>query len=49
MLLPLKKPIEFRADPIKGTLEDGKHVLESMKGFVVGGYEFAKDTIQGDD
>ncbi len=38
---------EFRADPIKGTLEDGKHVLESMKGFVVGGYEFAKDTIQG--
>ncbi|MCY9371043.1 T7SS effector LXG polymorphic toxin [Bacillus haynesii] len=43
----IEEAYEFRADPIKGTLEDGKHVLESMKGFVVGGYEFAKDTIQG--
>ncbi|MDI5790281.1 hypothetical protein PO124_23380 [Bacillus licheniformis] len=38
----IEEAYEFRADPIKGTLEDGKHVLESMKGFVVGGYEFAK-------
>ncbi|KYC76529.1 ribonuclease YeeF family protein [Bacillus licheniformis] len=43
----IEEAYEFRADPIKGTLEDGKHVLESMKGFVVGGYDFAKDTIQG--
>ncbi|MEC1530456.1 ribonuclease YeeF family protein [Bacillus haynesii] len=43
----IEEAYEFKADPIKGTLEDGKHVLESMKGFVVGGYEFAKDTIQG--
>ncbi|MEH6972401.1 MULTISPECIES: T7SS effector LXG polymorphic toxin [unclassified Bacillus (in: firmicutes)] len=38
---------KFRADPIKGTLEDGKHILESMIGFVGGAYDFAKDTVVG--
>ncbi|MEK5502043.1 T7SS effector LXG polymorphic toxin [Bacillus sp. FSL M8-0168] len=38
---------KFRADPIKGTLEDGKHILESMIGFVGGAYDFAKETVVG--
>ncbi|MDA7028614.1 T7SS effector LXG polymorphic toxin [Bacillus sp. CLL-7-23] len=38
---------EFKKDPVKGMLKDGKNVLETMKGFSVGVFDLAKDTAVG--
>ncbi|MCY8378430.1 T7SS effector LXG polymorphic toxin [Bacillus haynesii] len=43
----IEEAYEFRADPIKGTLEDGKNILESIKGSAVALYDYAIDTAVG--